>query len=159
VRPTESPRVIADLKAALAEYDHAEEAFREAGGHERIDAERRRSCGREELALPAAKPGRAERMGRELERRLPILGDLVRSAVRESEHPGDLRRGLSDVARALDGHDVTELALLVLGNWRDPWAGGRHGEPSRWDPRRPTAPVAEVTRPPRGVRRGRPSTA
>lgn len=154
-----SSRVVPDLKAALAEYDHAEEAFREAVGFERIDAERRRSCGRQELALPVAKPDRARRMGEELERRLPLLGDLARQAVRESDHPGDLRRALSDVSRALDGHDVTELALLVLGNWRDPWAGGRHGAPSPFDPKRPTAPVAEVARPARGVRRHRPSTA
>ncbi|MDO9407310.1 hypothetical protein [Patulibacter sp.] len=155
-----SSRVVSDLKAALADYDHAEEAFREAVGFERIDAERRRSCGREDLALPKAKPGRADRMGRELERRLPLLGDLVRAAVRESGHPGDLRRALSDVARALDGHDVTELALLVLGNWRDPWAGGRHGAPSPFDPKRPTTAVPEVCRPVPGVRRRpRPTTA
>lgn len=132
-----TPRVVAELKAALADYDVAEEAFREAVGHERTDAERRRGSRRAQLALPVAKPGRADRLGRELERRLPALAELVRTAVRESEHPGDLRLGISDVARALDGHDVAGLTSLHRDGWRDPWADGRHGRPSKYDPVRP----------------------
>jgi hypothetical protein len=130
-------RVVTELKAALADYDVAEEAFREAVGLERIDAERRRGSRRSQLALPAAKPGRAERLGRGLEARLPALAELVRAAVRESEHPGDLRLAISDVARALDGHDVAQLGMLAREGWRDPWAEGRHGRPSKFDPRRP----------------------
>lgn len=150
-------RVVSDLKAALADYDPAEEAFREAVGLERIDAERRRSSRRDDLALPAAKPGRADRLGRELERRLPALAELARAAVRESEHPGDLRLAISDVARALDGHDVAQLTSLVREGWRDPWAEGRHGRPSPFDPKRPVEAepfVARRPEPPARRKRG-----
>lgn len=131
---------LAELRAALAAYDRTEELFRAAVSLERVDDERRRSSRRSEIARPAATPGDAERYGRALEQQLPELSALVRAGIAATSRPSTRPAvAVSALAVALDTHTVEQLRSLAEDGWRDPWAGGQHGPPSRFDPRRPGA--------------------